>query len=406
MKSLCEAIVIVALLCPVSGAEAQSARRSAREYVTIPFDGDLEQILRERLQQSQEWDEILKHMPPQLKPLTPALEKLKDNEKFRELLRDLLKKEAVKDGKWPEALKNFEKAIKKEIEKRKIPPVGKPPPPDQVKNSVPAQPPRSDTPAPAKPRVEKLDDRFNRWVKDWLKEAQDSNLGDMLRDSPAWRQTVEELKQSLGKMTPEGDRWTELLDRWPLLEKLRLPALDIETRLPALSLPDLPNVALSIPRIRIENPLDGVRVPNLPAPSFLTEGYVALWLLAVAAVAFGLWQVLKSLARNQKASGNNWSPGPWPMSPMLVATRADLVRCFDYLSLLLLGKQARSWNHRNIAEHLVGQEGSRRRVAQELASIYEWARYAPGDGPLPPGEAEKARQALVTLGQSHNASRT
>lgn len=403
MKISREVTMIAALCGPISLAEAQLVRRPAREYVPIPFDGDLERMLRERLQQSREWDEILKHMPPQLKPLTPALEKLKDNEKFRELLRDLLKKEESKNTRWPESLKDLEKAIKKEIDKRKTPPVEKQPP-DPVENAGRAKPPQSKVPGTTPPVSGSLEKRFDRWVKEWLKNTQDSDLGNMLRDSPAWRQTIEELSQSLGKMAPEGDRWTELLERWPVLDKLQLPSLDIEAKLPELSLPNLRK--LSLPSVRIDNPLGSLRVPTLPAPGFLNDGIAGVYILAALAAGLILWQVWKSLARNRQGDTTDWNPGPWPMSPAQIVTREDFVCCFDYLALLLLGPRARSWHHQTIGAQLAGNEasGPRGPAAQELASIYEWARYAPGQGPLPPGQLEQARQALALFGRTADRS--
>jgi hypothetical protein len=80
-----------------------------------------------------------------------------------------------------------------------------------------------------------------------------------------------------------------------------------------------------------------------------------------------------------------------------VATRQDLIRAFEYLSLLRLGPAARTWNHRAIAERLGAAEAERRRVAGRLATLYEQARYAPAGDPLPEGAFQEARRELGFL---------
>jgi hypothetical protein len=79
-----------------------------------------------------------------------------------------------------------------------------------------------------------------------------------------------------------------------------------------------------------------------------------------------------------------------------VASRADLVRTFEYLSLLRLGLPARAWNHREIAARLGGDE-SQRRAAGLLADLYEQARYAPADEPLSPEALAEFRRDLGFL---------
>ena len=93
-----------------------------------------------------------------------------------------------------------------------------------------------------------------------------------------------------------------------------------------------------------------------------------------------------------------WNLGPWPVNPALVSTPAELIRAFEYLSLLRLGPDSRSWNHRAIAAHLgqtVPPDG--RRAADELAALYEQARYAPADDPLPADALSTARRDLCLL---------
>jgi hypothetical protein len=77
-----------------------------------------------------------------------------------------------------------------------------------------------------------------------------------------------------------------------------------------------------------------------------------------------------------------------------IRTREALVQAFDTVSIDQCGEDARSWNHRVIADQL----GQARPVvadpADELAGLYERARYAPLDEDLAPGEFADARRDL------------
>lgn len=125
---------------------------------------------------------------------------------------------------------------------------------------------------------------------------------------------------------------------------------------------------------------------------------VLIWLVAAAAGAYALWKLLTTARRMGSASADiGWRLGPWPVNPAGVATRQDLVRAFEYLSLLLLGPAARAWNHVEIAARLGAADRERRRMADHLAALYEQARYAPGDEPLPAADLDGARHELCLL---------
>jgi hypothetical protein len=127
-----------------------------------------------------------------------------------------------------------------------------------------------------------------------------------------------------------------------------------------------------------------------------------LWTgLAVLAVVLA-WKLVgarRKLAVTVDRSG--WQLGPWPVNPAEVATRQDLILAFEYLSLLVFGQAARTWNHRDIAARLREQPGGvaahRSRAADHMADLYERARYAPAADPLPEGELRDARRDLCLL---------
>jgi hypothetical protein len=125
---------------------------------------------------------------------------------------------------------------------------------------------------------------------------------------------------------------------------------------------------------------------------------VLFWLFLGLAVVFALWKVLAGQRERRAQAARGWKLGPWPVDPAAVGTREELVRAFEYLTLLCLGPAARCWNHRRIADRLGGGAGPERRsAAAELTELYEQARYAPPEEPLPAGELEAARRHLCLL---------
>ena len=129
-------------------------------------------------------------------------------------------------------------------------------------------------------------------------------------------------------------------------------------------------------------------------------GQVLLWIGILGLAALVFWQVIRQWrGLRTRRAGAAWQPGPWPVDPAKVATRAELVQAFEYLSLLRLGPDARNWNHRVIASSLQNQDrtGPRGQAAGELASLYEQARYTPADETLPAEAMASARRDLCLL---------
>ncbi len=129
------------------------------------------------------------------------------------------------------------------------------------------------------------------------------------------------------------------------------------------------------------DPLEGCRVVQSP------------WCCS----SFAAWMGFAVARRQAGAKANGWSPGPWPVHPSRVSTRQDLVRAFEHLAYLCLGRAAGPLNHRDVASRL-GQTGAGRAAAAgRLARLYEQARYAPPDEGLPPDELAAARGDLAAL---------
>jgi hypothetical protein len=94
--------------------------------------------------------------------------------------------------------------------------------------------------------------------------------------------------------------------------------------------------------------------------------------------------------------------GPWPVDPRRIATREQLVRAFEYLSVLICGPTARTWTHHTIAAALADLAASHSETSMILARLYELARYAPLDEPLTTAEIAEARRLVCRLaGVSH-----
>jgi hypothetical protein len=130
---------------------------------------------------------------------------------------------------------------------------------------------------------------------------------------------------------------------------------------------------------------------DAPGRSWTVVIWIGIGIVAIAAV----WKLLADRRAARTAAGlAGWRLGPWPVDPTQVTTREELIRAFEYLSLLRFGRAARSWNHRAIARRLGDQSAE---AAQHLAMLYEKARYAPPADPLPDEAVRDARRDLCLL---------
>jgi hypothetical protein len=150
-----------------------------------------------------------------------------------------------------------------------------------------------------------------------------------------------------------------------------------------------------------------VSAPRISAPSISRislgsgEGIGTMLLLFFGLGALGV--LLYALARRKgwvSTAKDGWRLGPWPVDPKGVSTREDVVKAFEYLALLLLGRKAGSANHIDIASQIASSGDNTRskgEAARELARVYEHARYAPPQEPLSERETESARRDLDLL---------
>jgi hypothetical protein len=89
--------------------------------------------------------------------------------------------------------------------------------------------------------------------------------------------------------------------------------------------------------------------------------------------------------------------GQMPIDFESIRSREQLVRVFNTVSLEQIGTDARSWNHRVVADRFGATKPTVAAPADEVAGLYERARYAPDDEDLTGGEFSIARHDLRLL---------
>jgi hypothetical protein len=146
--------------------------------------------------------------------------------------------------------------------------------------------------------------------------------------------------------------------------------------------------------------------PSMPALSSTAPASgggsgASLTLLTFGVFVLLLWKMGGwSWLRKDRGDAGDWRPGAWPVAPDAVATRQDLVRAFEHLALLCLGRSASPCHHRELAGRLIEQDAgdpTRRQAVEVLAWLYEQARYAPAEESLSQAELSDARHALRYL---------
>jgi hypothetical protein len=121
-------------------------------------------------------------------------------------------------------------------------------------------------------------------------------------------------------------------------------------------------------------------------------------LVLVVLGAFLLWWYLRD-AKTPVSSDPTHGLGPWPIDPHSINSREDVVKAFEYLSVLICGPAAKMWTHSTIAEALTDLAVAHGEVAVKLARLYELARYAPLDEPLTRAEVIEARHIVCDLAE-------
>jgi len=128
------------------------------------------------------------------------------------------------------------------------------------------------------------------------------------------------------------------------------------------------------------------------------NGTHLLLLLFVVVMVVVIWYQLKNrIGKSDSLAFAGAGIGAWPVDPRAINSREEVVKAFEYLSVLICGPSARNWTHGTIAAALADLATRHERTALMLARLYELARYAPLDEPLTHNELIEARKLVCTL---------
>jgi hypothetical protein len=128
---------------------------------------------------------------------------------------------------------------------------------------------------------------------------------------------------------------------------------------------------------------------------------VPVWLVIAILIAIALavvWYKRDMIFVPRKATALAAAgAGDWPLDPRAINSREDVVKAFEYLSVLICGPGAKTWTHSTIADELTALAQTHGETAVKLARLYELARYAPLDEPLTRAELVEARRLVCDL---------
>jgi hypothetical protein len=153
------------------------------------------------------------------------------------------------------------------------------------------------------------------------------------------------------------------------------------------------------PRPSYEPRTSGGSSPSLSGFEFgsVHVPWVFLFVLLALIVAAVVWWKWSDIVHPRAVVGSGDGPGPWPIDPRAINTREDVVKAFEYLSVLICGPGAKTWTHSTIADELTALVATHGETAVKLARLYELARYAPLDEPLTRAELLEARRLVCDL---------
>jgi hypothetical protein len=422
-----------------SNALAQKGRHPKRDYVAIPIEGNLEEILLNNLKGLREFKaeqlkkdkklsdlqrdliDLMNKDPKQFEGLQEWVKKfqgkwdLRDPKKLKDITK-IFEKDPDLEKQLPELTKKKIEDIKKKLEqeeeknKQEEEKAKKEPPEEKNKEEAVEPPPKKPFEKPAD-EEDDLPPEGSRKFLEWLEGLEHSKLGELVTESPALQQAMRELAENLLSKDGKGDF---LWDNDRFAEQLRNLApgkFDLSWTQGGLS--GVGN--LSLPKMNLKLPTFGfgggfsAPGPGSFSPSAPSGGVwsVLLVILLLVLVGVAVALILRRTGWNRSVSPvAGRSLGGWPVTPEQVTTRAELVAAFEYLALLQLGQEAQTWNHRDLADGLGGEErdqGDRHRAAEELGALYEQARYTPDEELLSDEALAAARRDLRFLAGMANA---
>ncbi|MFT5525010.1 MAG: hypothetical protein ACI9HK_002976 [Pirellulaceae bacterium] len=144
-----------------------------------------------------------------------------------------------------------------------------------------------------------------------------------------------------------------------------------------------PNPETSSP----ENQVDGES-----SDAFSIQTPVMLLMVLLVLVGSAIW--LAKVRRQKIAVAARIAAAAVRM-PSDLATKTDVLDAFHAMSAKTAAAESPWWTHRRAARELFESVPQGRHALEALTTVYEQARYLPGDEPLDDNELKTARQALT-----------
>ena len=249
----------------------------------------------------------------------------------------------------------------------------------KTKPEVPSLPPSTISPSRKSSSEQSADERFQDMLRDWKLDEVASNW----RNSQAYRDLMQEISRAADK--PPGP--LTLGDVSGLMETVESLAKGFKAKLPE-SIHGLPKLQMPTPDFGGGFSLGQ---PSLPSASETADiASITIILASVGFTAWFLWRVaVLSRRRQVRRAGVAYTL----RDPEQVTTREELIDAFERLALVFFGGDAAHWHHRRVADRLA-EKTLARSDANELAELYERARYSPATGET---DWQSARPALARL---------
>jgi hypothetical protein len=261
-------------------------------------------------------------------------------------------------------------------------------------NATPAKTPEN----PAAPTDEEKEDTASSSPLPLRRPERTSLFGEWLGELRGENGPVGELRNSLkdllGPRTGLGNYTSNL-------------SKDLRSQLPGLSDLQLGHFAREFGQLvpdtlklrPREEDASSASLPDISSGLDVGLGTVVVSVALLAGAGLLVWALALRLRWGGDRDG--WRLGRWPVQPSAVRTRGDVVKAFEYLALLLLGRKISTSHHLAIAGKLgtsqVDLTGRRQNAAEELAHLYEQARYAPPEEQLSEDDLATARRDLTFL---------
>jgi hypothetical protein len=314
-------------------------------------------------------------------------------EGLKPYLQDLFERDVKQPQLGNMRPEEFAKRVEDAIRKQQEHPMPVGPKIHSGKSPMPIPPPVTPPPQPQEPRPNQRTREMGRWLE--------RNFGES--------EAVHNMVRDLSKLMTEGGK-SEKLFSWLPDWKADPQAMGSWAErnlgfLKDVKLPDLKTGGFKMPSVGGgSRPSFGGGGSSSGGGGFSGGGgssgswigLVIIVLLGAAGVAVAMVLARRDAAR-KAMQARPGGLGPWPVDPALISSRAELVKAFDYLSLVKCGEVARVWNHRTIAGEMGAPGLPQREAAGTLASFYEHARYAPLDEDLTDAEYAEARRRFRVL---------